>query len=411
MDKTKNNKVYIYAYAFSFIIILIFFSFLINQKNKVDDTKIEKEIVDVNNFINSWDYEEAISVLEQKWTWSIDREEKMTLVYSYLNYWNYYYKEEDFSKKAMDILNTLDDDYEVLYYKGYANEIIKNYTGSLEYYNKWLEIKEISNESKSLILNQIWHVYDLKWDLDKSFKYYEEAYNLDNKNANALSNLWRYYFRTDKNEEAYKYLNLALNLTTNLPLKSELCFSLSSIELELNWLTPDIDKSIDYAKKSIDYYPSYAMWYVALARWLYMKNDLMYAKEIEENLDKSIKLNPNWYYSYELYAMHEFDKRNYNKAYELFEKAAEAIDKDMILMDSVRENDKNVMYYKMYIFSEIQNHIANQKDIYTFFDKILPIKAGRSILKQQFKRNLNGILDFIPKDKELDILLEKINKS
>jgi hypothetical protein len=41
----------------------------------------------------------------------------MKLVYSYLNYGNYFYKEEENSKKAMDILNTMDDDSDVLYNK------------------------------------------------------------------------------------------------------------------------------------------------------------------------------------------------------------------------------------------------------------------------------------------------------
>jgi hypothetical protein len=39
-----------------------------------------------------------------------------------------------------------------------------------------------------------------------------------------------------------------------------------------------------------------------------MKNDSQYNQEIEENLKKSIELNPNGSYAYEIYTLYEYDK-------------------------------------------------------------------------------------------------------
>ena len=361
MDKSKNNRIYIYAYILSFVILLGIFSLLVYKKNSKTLNKPEivtnswNEVAIIKDKLDSWDYIEVIEKIEQKWTWSIERDEKMKLVYSYLSYWNYFYKEKENSKKALDILNTLDNDAEVLYYKWYANEIIKNYNEALNYYNEWLSEKELKNEYKSLILNQIWHLYDLKWEFDKVFKYYDEAYKLDEKNAMALANLWRYYIRTKEFSKAYELLNKALEISINLPLKSEICFWLSSLELELNWLTPNIEKSIDYARQSIDYYPSYPMWYVALANWLFMKNDRSLDIEIEESLDKSIGLNPDWHDAYYLYALHEIDKSNYEKASEYIRKTMFATNKDMILMDWEREKIKTSLMYDSMLIGSLKN--------------------------------------------------------
>lgn len=409
MDKSKNNKVYLYAYAISFLVILIFFSLLIYKKNVNNDkdnnlTNSWKEAIAVNNMLESWNYEEAIKTIESKGTWSIERDEKMKLVYSYLSYWNYFYKEAENSKKAMDILNTLKDDSEVIYYKGFSQEIIKNYTWALDYYNIGLEQKDITNKEKSILVNQIGHLYDLKWEFDKVFAYYDEAYNLDNDNAMALANLWRYYMRTKENEKAYELLNKALSLTTNLPLKSELCYWLSILELELNWLTPDIDKSIDYARQSIDYYSSYAMWYVALAKWLFMKNDRTLDKEIEANLDTSIELNPDWHNAYYLYVLHEIDKANYEKALEYINKTMYAAKKDMILMDSERSRVVTSLMFDAMIIGTLKKWTDNQDPMMKLINATWKLSNKKTLT--QVKRINHWIFSFLKDNKEF---IELIN--
>lgn len=416
----QNKKVYIYSYITSFIIILALFSLFIyktneNKKpitndavNTNNSTSNEEKSIDVNIALNSWDYEWVITEIEKKWTGSLKREEKMKLVYSYLNYGNYFYKEEENSKKAMDILNTMDDDSDILYNKWYAQEIIKNYTGALDYYNKWLEIKDITDKNKSILKNQIWHLYDLKWEFDKVFAYYNEAYKLDNNNASALANLGRYYLIIWDYEKAYDFMNSALKLTTNLPLKSELSFGLSSVELELNWLTPDIDKSIDYARQSIEYYPSYAMWYVALARWLYMKNDLQYNQEMEENIAKSIELNPDWYYAYELYALLELDKWNIEKVKEYLKKSIKIVDDDMILMESNKDQVKSNLMFSAFMVGFMKKNSTDSEKIISFFEKNNWLTNW--VLLEQVKRKDNWIFKTIKDNKEFKNMLSKYNK-
>ncbi len=411
----KNKKVYIYSYITSFIVVLVLGMFFIykanenkptNQINNLNAAKEEK--IDIDNSLTSWSFKEVINELEKKWTGSLEREEKMKLVYSYLNYGNYFYKEEENSKKAMDILNTMEDDYDVLYNKWYSQEIIKNYTGALDYYNKWLEIKDITDKNKSILKNQIGHLYDLKWEFDKVFTYYDEAYKLDENNASALSNLWRYYTRNWDIQKAYDYMNKALALTTNLPLKAELSFWLSSLELELNWLTPDIDKSIDYARQSIEYYPSYAMWYVTLARWLYMKNDPVYNQEIEENIAKSIELNPNGSYAYELSALHEYDKGNGEKVKENLIKSIQLIDKDMILMDSEREKVRWKLFFVALMTWYMKFAPNDQTRIIDFFEKNNWLNSG--VILQQVKRNDFWIFKWAKDNKDFNEILSKYNK-
>lgn len=408
MDKSK--KVYMYAYLFSFLVFSGLFVMFVYNKISNDKLKERKENAKINNMISSWNYKEAIDSIEQWWDKKLDRDAKLKLLSAYLNYWNYFHKEDENSKKAIEILDTMADDYSKFYYYGYALEIIKDYTGALDNYNKWLEITSLTDSQKSLFKNQIWHVYDLKWEFDKVLAFYDEAYKLDNNNDNALSNLGRYYARIKEYEKAKQYFEKALLISTNLPLKSELCFWLSSIELEINWLTPDIDKSIEYARKAIEFYPEYAMWHLALARWLYMKNNEVNNKEIEENIKKAIDLNPNSYYTYELSAMHEYDKWNMDEFLNNLQKAEALIATDMILMDNQRETEKIVVNYKYFVFNEIQKSKKDKEKVIAFLNNVIASNLWKSVLKQQIQRFNNGIFGFIWEDKRLKDIINKLNK-
>lgn len=412
MEKSQKNKILV----ISIVIIMFIISFFayknffwaeqeIDASNEVVNENNENSI---NNLIDKWEYIEAINTYEKKWTWSLERDEKMKLVYAYLNYWNYFYKEEENSKKALDILNTIDEDYEVLYYKWYANEIVKDYSEALEYYFKWLDTKDLTDENKSQLMNQVWHLYDVKWEFDKVFEYYDWAYKLDNNNENVLWNLWRYYARVNEFEKSNEFLNKALTLTNNLSLKSELSFALSSIELELNWLNPDIDKSIDFAKKSIEYYPNYAMGYTALARGLYMKNDSKYSNEIEKNLEKSINLNPDWHYAYYLYWLLEFDRANFQKASEYFKKTIAAIDKDMILMESEREAKMNWLLFDSIMIGTLKNNPKDQNLLMRLIEKTGWLQNWKIIF--QIKRENYWIFSPLKDNKEFQKLIENYKK-
>lgn len=415
-ENNRKNKVLFYSYVASFLVIIVvvlIFYFISWWKNNQAEKNIEEnnsELSKILPLINSWDYDKVISYYEKIWTWKLDNSQKKYLALAYLNHWNYFHNETEKSAKTLELLNSINEKtYDYYHYKGYANEIIKNYTWAIESYNEWLKIKWINDEQKSFLLNQLWHTYDLSWNLDKAFDFYNKAYLLNKNNANSIWNLARYYNRMKDYKKSETFLLKLINLTEDLPLKSETYFSLSMLEYYLNWLDVDIEKSIDYAKKWIEAYPQYYMNYLALAKGYYMKNDKSFFSEIESNIKKAIELNPEWSYSYELDAMYEYEKWNFNKAYELFEFSAKKVDKDMILMDNYREDKKSYIYYKSHIFYQI-NEFKNQENapISSDFDRILKIEAWKSILKEQLQRSWFWILSFLSQ-KNRDYIISNLN--
>lgn len=412
MDKKGNNKkVYTYTYIISFIVLFILFGyFLLNKWWIIDQTPENKDLVDREisaNLVKAWDFKGLIDEYESKWTWDLSYDDNMRLIYSYLNHGTYTYNEQENSKKAQEILEKIWTwNWETLYYLAYSKEIIKNYTWALEDYNKSIETVDINDAKKSLSLNQIWHVYDLMWDLDKAYEYYERANRLDPTNITAITNLWRYEVRKNNLVKAKEYFEKSLSLSVNKNQRSELYYTLSSLELELNWLTPDIDKAIEYARKSIEEYPEYPMWYVMLARSLYMKNDPQYDKEIEDNLNKSISLNPNWYYAYQVKAWYEYDKWNTEKRIEAFKKSMDNTNLDMILMDNERE------IKKMQVVEDIVNiGIIDSKewDKDQLFRIVLDNQENMpSFIKIQLKRPNYGIFNSLKDEESFKNLLKDI---
>lgn len=356
---------------------------VIEELNNNSEWTIEK--IDIKNNLLNWNFWEVIIELETKWWYEVlEKEEKDLLIYSYLQEWVYLYKEEEYSSKVIELLSEEEQNFQNLYFLGFANEIIKNYEKALKYYNKWLELENLLNTEQALLLNQIGHVYDLKWDLEKAYSFYYKAYELDNVNYNSAFNIARYLTRKWDYELAKQYFEYWLNNDNNV-LKSEIYYSLSSIELELNWLKPNIDKSIEYAKLSIKYNPSYPMGYLWLARWYYMLNDEKYYKDIEENLSKSIKLNPNWYEAYYYYALYIFDLWKIQDSTNLLLKSLEVINNDMILMDNERNtisiNIKNLILTLILI-----NKIEISDNVEKIMDWIKKIPNWEIFINKQLSR-------------------------
>lgn len=350
----------------------------------------EEQLKEINEYVNNDDYiyiqkisTEIIEEIENKE--ELTQRDKINInVLNYLkinwilNEWTYTNTEEEKSEIAIKIIKELWQKYPKLkdnflsnYYLWYANEIIKNYTWALVYYNEWLNYLERNEQNKdkikqeSILKNQIWHVYDLKWETDIAYSYYYDAYNTYQYNYKSSINIARYLVRKWDLETARTFFQYSLNASSNL-LRSEILFSLSSIELELNWLTPDIDKSIEYAKKSVEFNPNYWLWYLAIARWYYMKNDTNYDDIIKENLNKSIELNKNWNEAYRYYALYYLDKWDIEKIKEYILKSHEVIPKDMVLMD-----DQRVFFHYLNDILELYSWISieNIETIYDFYEE------------------------------------------
>lgn len=318
---------------------------------------------------------------------------KYIKVMAILNEWNYFYTEKEKSELAKGILNSIIveypysiNDYLNNYYLWYSKEILNDYTWALDNYNNWLNSilsTDIDWTYKSVLKNQIWHIYEKKWEKSKAYQYYNEAYSLNNKNYRASLNIARYLTRLWKFEEAKNFYLYSLRTHSKF-LQSEIYYSLSTLELLQYWLSPDIEKSINAAKKSIELNVNNAMWYMALARWLYMLNDSKYDNEIIENLDKSIKLNPNWSEAYRYYALYYLDKKNLIKSISYIEKSKEVIDKDVIIIDDQKKYFKYFSdLYKSYIWSSFNK----LDDVYGFYNKI----EYNNIIKIQLNRKNNWI--------------------
>lgn len=381
--------------------------------NSPENTK-DPDFVEAKKSLENWDIKNSISLWEkvvkkdeEAWKFKQDNSQdnnltiskpkvnsKIILAQTYLKYWNYYYKENENAQKAEILLKSLpdlDSNYFALFELAYAYEIRKRYTEALKYYNEALALVENDKQYKSITLNQIGHVYDLKWDFDKVFDYYNDAYKLDNKNFMASGNIWRFLVRTNKIKESIPYFEYAL-YTNDLSFRSELYYALSSIELELNWLKPDIDKSIIYAKEWIKSFPYYPMNYVAIARWLYMKNDKKYYKEIEDNLTKSIQMNPNGFAAYKYYALHMFDKWDISTVSVLMSKSNEVLDKDIILMHNVIETERKIntiFMQTMIILDKINKEWWKDNEL---INKILVNDYFKWFIDLQKKRKNNWVL-------------------
>jgi len=134
---------------------------------------------------------------------------------------------------------------------------------------------------------------------EEAYAYTYLAYERDPSNLMTSFNIGRYLVYSGSIQDSIEYFEYALN-SPSLPMQSEIYFTLSSLMLSNKDGLYDIDKAIGYAQKSIETNPNYPMGYFALAQAYYMQNDAKNHSVIEENLKKSLELNPNGYNSYEL---------------------------------------------------------------------------------------------------------------
>jgi len=118
----KNNLSTLILIFFIIVIFLLLF-LIVNKDNNKNDLKNEKldNLETILSLNTKWDYQKAIEFGEKIIQKSENNddffEEKIILADSYLNYWNYFYKEEEYSKKWLEILDDLEENFKVLYLK------------------------------------------------------------------------------------------------------------------------------------------------------------------------------------------------------------------------------------------------------------------------------------------------------
>ena len=348
------------------IILLIISTLLITSCGWEEEVIKEKTITSFENPTNH--LEKQVDLLEKRLT--DEKNDKLNLVKVYLQYWNSYYKESVFADKALEILKTMEEEFEVEYLKWYAYEIKADYDKALTQYNKVLNYENITKEEEINALNQKGHIYDLQWFLEKSNQQYLLAEELDSEFIKTLLNRGRYESRVSNNDEAEEYFNKILAKTDDLFLKSELYYNLSVIyQSKKDW----IDKAIEYAKLWIESNIDYPNNYLSL--WVsYISKDWDFLDKALEPLNKSIELYPNSSMSYKYIWIYHYIKDDFNKAILNFKKQVEFSEKDILLMNNNKEKTKIEWQYDLArsyaLNSDVENTIKYLKKILNWDNKL-----------------------------------------
>lgn len=322
---------------------------LINKLSSSENKEIGKSL----DLIESWDFRESIKIIEElvenndiksnndTLTWL-----NLLLIHSYLNYWSVYYDEAPNAQKARALLDSIKiskDSWYYSFYMGYSYEIEDKFNEALTFYNKAL-IFSTTKKLESKTENQIWHIYDLDWYIEKAYEHYLKSLNLDKTNTQAKLNLARTLSRQQKYPEAIKYFEEILSETKDNFLKAEINFNLATIYMYKKWDTAkNYQASINYAQKAIDTNPEYPLWHVWVARILIRLDiNLEHAGKL---LEESIKLNPNLSSAYEWLWKLKQTEGDFKKSIEYFEKSIEVAKKDITLMRSEANSAKWTLNY------------------------------------------------------------------
>lgn len=342
--------------------------------------------------LNKW---ENISAKSQEWNDLIKKNgDLIMLAAAYLNYATSYYKEEEYSKKAQDLLNSIWDinnEWYYSYYMWYSYEIIKDYENALKYYNVALTTFSSDDRVTAMIFNQIWHTYDLKWDLKLAYEYYQNAYNLDKDNLEIITNIWRNLVMTNKSKEAIPYFETVVKKSNNVYLKSEIFYTLASLTLFSSG-EKTIERAFNYANESITLNIENTNGFMIRWKILYYAWVENYPEAIE-SLKESIKLYEYNYSAYEILGLINVRLWEKEKALEYFTKSYSVIDKDISLMDNTRSiNKSKILYQLSLINSELWNNekaIENIKEMIKSIDTITALEFWDEIKKKNFWRYSN----------------------
>lgn len=382
----KNKNIYIPAGISAIILLVFLIIFLIKTNN----------ILPSQSIVNKTEISKTINL-------DISNPQKIENIANYLIKWNNYYNEKENSKKALNILKDMEDTYETLYYKWYANEIVANYDMALSFYNKALEVSNIDNIKKSLLYTQIWHIHDLQWDSKNANIFYVKSEELWENIISTLINRWRYEYRLQNYDSAERYFNKALEQNIDNFINSELYFNLATIYQNKNdWL----DKAIEYANLGIQIQKDYPNNYLSLWISYIMKWWEDIDKSVEQ-FEKTISLHKDSSRAYKYLWIYYYIKNDFDNAIKNFELQLEKSPIDIILMKNEKNIMKNDAIYdlsKAYALKwdaqksmKYLNQILNweNRNYYTTFLREFSIEdwAYKSILiTDTFKNNLVEII-------------------
>lgn len=313
-------------------------------------------------FINKGNYSWAIVYFEEAVKKEPSYENKILLANSYLKYANSYSKEDSYTQKSIEILRKLEPNFEVLYNFWYAYEITKNYNKALDYYNAWLKTVKNDND-KAILLNQIWHIYDLMWDYEKANKNYLDAEELNKNLEWVLINRWRYEFRKENYDKALEYFNKVTTSTQNSFTKAEMYYNISNIHLAKNEIDKAVENSQKWIKENSEYpYNHLSLWIAYLQKWW---NDIEKAKS---SFDEVIKLAPKTSLWYKYKWVYYYLKDDFINAIKNFKKQEENSKVDILLMDDQR---KQIELEAIYDIARSYWYLWDENQSISYLKKVL----------------------------------------
>lgn len=327
---------------FSLILLLLLLSSCFwnnteeEQEQNTPTNNVGVRVVDeehVSTLYTEWNFKELMSYYEWIVNENSSEEDKLALASIYLAVWNAYYNEKEHALKALEILNGLNPNFDVLYQKWYANEIMENYEEARNFYEEALNLEGITLEQKATVLNQIWHVYDLEWDSFAANEYYMEAENTWVIFGWLLLNRWRYEYRNWNFDEAERYFIQLLELPMNAFIRSEVYFNLSSIYLNKQD-EESVRQGIEYAKQWIEAQADYPFNHTNL--WI----GYLYAGELDnvlEPLQRALQLHPLSVQTAKFLWIYYYTVDDFENAIASFKLQLENADKDITLMKDERE--------------------------------------------------------------------------
>lgn len=353
----KKNCLYIIIFGVLLIFTMVWFYFLYQNKDNIEDkwkegitqskiTTLEKKTswLDIENWKNAWEIQKIIDYYENK-PYLLEFE-SLELAEIYLDYANYFYKENEFWSKAQKILFNLNkESFKKIYLLWYSYEITKDYEQALDYYNQAKKLQGISEKEKAIILNQIGHVYDLQGKLSDAYREYYNSYIID-KNIHASVNIARYLIRQNDYEGAIVYFNYVLSNNPSMFLQAEIYFSIASLYIEQKKYL----EAIEFARKSINANKNYPMGHYILAKSLYLSDKEFDYETLSWLVNISIQLNKNNSQAYELSALIEYENtKDLEKTQMFIQKAIDTVEFDILLMDDERSNYK-IKFFNQYLF-------------------------------------------------------------
>ncbi len=290
------------------------------------------------------------------------------------------------------------DSYRII---GYGYEIMNKFTEAIDSYNKALSI----DPKNAVVLYHRGHAYDLSGDIEKAKADFSAAVALNDNDDQALINLARVYMRESKFKDAEPLLKKTVNVTTNVRVKAEALYGLSSIALYSNY---DVQASLDYANQAATADPKFALAYVGIARAnISSGDDTQYVAQADEALAKALNLNPNLAAAYEWKAIVQVSQKNSDAAIQTALKAKTIADADISLMQNERTPFKNRMDYYL---ASLYASKGQKKEAYNAIVSMFQTPDGFSyaLLDQAITQGKTGPLANLVGYADYDALVKKL---